>query len=698
MSRRRALAALTVVLACSLGASSAEARVPEQAPAAAPVVDPPVVDPMDPFRDPRHDRPADLVERRAARERASCLADHVIHEARQMGEPPAWPVDVVHIDIDLDFDPPTGHMVQTVRATVRANQTAAGVGFLVTPLEVGEVFVEKPPATDATGKPEESVEERRTQPADVTYDPATWRLVVTLDPPIEVGEELTLSMTLSGTPDCNVIDSMLPLCGFSADLSFVTGFPFFPGPLNEPDPFTATLRITVPPDYVVAANGALVEVLDIEAETEDRAGYRTFVFDRPHPGDYVTFSASHYVRHEGTAGDVPVGVYTFSGSGGNADAILAEAADVLDFYGSAYIPYPYSALSIIQMNRGFGGGFGPMMAIYMMGGVFDISPDHRAWPNLVQLQSHELAHQWWGNLVGTDGGGAVVVSEGMAEFSSAYHYEKRKGSRSNFVSNALSYMFTVPAASDVAITSPTVYYAQYYVPIIYDKGSVVADMLRHELGEEDFLAAIADFVEHFQWGFASVHDLETSFEAFLGEDLGWFFDQWYHGTGFPRLVTNVRQEQVGPDDWRLTFLITQPSGPSFSLHLPVVWLTADREVHEERLWIEGPSTEVVFELDQPALTVAPDPNRHYLQLTEPSPREDLNLTGEVDGFDLLDLATRYGTGIVVEWNGQEHFWPDPRWELRYDLTGDGRIDAVDRDRLLAQFPHGTHPPAVDETE
>lgn len=661
MTHRRRTLGLLLTLALALAAPAARA-LPTAGAAAGGVVARDAA--LDPFRDPQLDAPfVHALRQEWLREHVSLPDVRAVAKAAL----PEWAQgDFLHIAVDLTLDPASSHVTARTTIPFRARGATTAATFMVAPLAVESVAVEAP-------KDAEDPIEAHT--ATATYNDDTWQLRVEFQPGLADGEEVLIEVTMSGVFACDGLSDSIPLCGFAPGLSFATGLPFFPTPVNEAELFTADLAITVPDGYVAAVNGELVETTAAE-------GFTTFRFERPYPGRYVVFSVADYDRTDGLAGDVPLHLYTFPSDTGQAEALLGEAAEVIDFYSSMYAPFPYGQLGIVEMGRDFGGGFGPLQAIFMSSGVFRATPDSRHWSSFVQLQSHEIGHQWWGNFIGIGDNDSVVVSEGMAEFSSAWYYEVRKGSRSNFVTNGYSYMYTVPATGDVAVASGNVYYSGYYYPIVYQKGSVVMDMLRWELGEDTFGALLYELFARHGGGFARVRDIQELASEVAGEDLSWFFRQWYEEPGFPRLDIRVRQEQRAAADWAITLRISQTAGRSFRLTLPVFWRAADGELREEHILVDDDTVEYVIESEGPALTVSPDPSHRVLQITRSSDANDVNLTGDVDAFDLLDLAARYGTAIVADWNGNEYFWPDPRYESRFDVDGDGRIDAADRDAVL----------------
>jgi len=123
----------------------------------------------------------------------------------------------------------------------------------------------------------------------------------------------------------------------------------------------------------------------------------------------------------------------------------------------------------------------------------------------------------------------------------------------------------------------------------------------------------------------------------------------------------------------------------------VHWREADGELHQEQVLVDSESVEYVIEAGGPAVTVSPDPSHRVLQIVRPVDPNDVNVTGDVDAFDLLDLSARFGTAIVADWNGSQYFWPDPRYESRFDVDGDGKIDASDRDSILGQLTWSSVP-------
>lgn len=80
--------------------------------------------------------------------------------------------------------------------------------------------------------------------------------------------------------------------------------------------------------------------------------------------------------------------------------------------------------------------------------------------------------------------------------------------------------------------------------VSYEKGGGILHMLRNYLGDDAFFAGISDFLKTYEYKNAEVQQLRLSFEKISGKDLNWFFNQWYYGSGNPKLQYSYTFEPV----------------------------------------------------------------------------------------------------------------------------------------------------------
>jgi len=188
------------------------------------------------------------------------------------------------------------------------------------------------------------------------------------------------------------------------------------------------------------------------------------------------------------------------------------------------------------------------------------------------LIAHELAHQWWGNLITPDDWKDIWLNEGFASYAEALwseHLSGRAGLRESMQTFKNTYM--QHSGPDHPIYDPPS--GHLFCEIIYEKAAWVLHMLRGIVGEENFWAILQTYAHDFSYINAATEDFISVCETVSGKELSWFFDQWIFGTGHPiylygwgylngSLLVTVSQVQkdAPPFDMPATLQIDLPSG------------------------------------------------------------------------------------------------------------------------------------------
>src|SRR5690606_15037046 len=113
----------------------------------------------------------------------------------------------------------------------------------------------------------------------------------------------------------------------------------------------------------------------------------------------------------------------------------------------------------------------------------------------------------------------------------------------------------------------------------YAKGGHILHMLRKYVGDEDFFAALHHYLKTHAYESVEVHDLRLAFEKITGEDLIWFFNQWFLASGHPQLRVRhtYQQDSLQVEVWQLQ---NQDSTPVYRLPLYIdVWANDQRQRH-----------------------------------------------------------------------------------------------------------------------
>lgn len=188
--------------------------------------------------------------------------------------------------------------------------------------------------------------------------------------------------------------------------------------------------------------------------------------------------------------------------------------------------------------------YGIMMAP-MGGGMEHQTMTTQSQVSNVALTAHELGHQWFGDHVTCTHWNDIWINEGFATYSE-YVYFEAAGQASNalgelntnhnnalFSTNGTLY---VPDGSDEARIFSGI--------LTYSKGMSVVHMLRYVLGDDFF-----PFLQHFQsqnaFGNSTTEEFEAMLNAYTGEDLTWFIDEWVYGKGYPQYDVEWKQAADG---------------------------------------------------------------------------------------------------------------------------------------------------------
>ena len=321
-------------------------------------------------------------------------------------------INLLTQDVELTFSPETGEVSERITIV----------------LEVNENYLDKIPLSYPDHFTVEDLSE--TSGREFTWFNSSNTLILELEEPANTGDIFTFVLDAVGTVQCP--NTGIKPCDYGGEFSYITHGDFYvQGSPVVLDMFKGTLSVTVPSDQVVVATGRLVESI----YNDDSS---TFVYNHDYETIFYSFAASNYQTTEARIVGVPVRVHTRPNEELHHEEILTTAKSILEFYESEFSLYPFMNLDMVQMDNEFGGGYGPQATVFMYRGAFD-TDGGGGWgggeASRTQLISHEIAHQWWGNFVNLQSAGAVILSEGLAEYSSALHWEKVYDSRSNFVSN-----------------------------------------------------------------------------------------------------------------------------------------------------------------------------------------------------------------------------------------------------------------------
>ncbi len=365
------------------------------------------------------------------------------------------------------------------------------------------------------------------------------------------------------------------------------------------DKATAELNITVPQDVIAASNGSLIEVIENADSTV------TFVWQENYPiSTYLLFvAATNYITfyddYFSGAEAMEVHFYAFPEHLAQAQEDFSVTVPMIEFYSDLFGEYPF-------LEEKYGMAEIP-------GGT---SMEHQTCTSLSSaavtgihsydwLIAHELAHQWWGDLVTLTDWADIWLNEGFATYSDALwqeHLYGFDGLKSRMADFRRIYLLQ-HQGPDHSLYNPPL--GHLFCEIEYEKGAWVLHMLRFVVGDSNFFSILRKYAQDYAYSNTTTEDFRSVCEKIYGADLGWFFDQWVYGAGFPtyqfgwayssgnrvRVVVNQIQEDLPLFKMPLELQFVFPS----RVEKRVVWVENKHNIFDFAL--EERPSDVLFDQD-----------------------------------------------------------------------------------------------------
>lgn len=148
---------------------------------------------------------------------------------------------------------------------------------------------------------------------------------------------------------------------------------------------------------------------------------------------------------------------------------------------------------------------------------------------------HELAHQWFGDMITCRTWSHLWLNEGFATYCTALYHEKKYGAQrySDFINGQLGSARI--AAGPVYMRDTTDVRRLFNGPLVYAKGAAILHMLRHVVGDSLFFQSMYSYANDplLKYRTATTEDFRLIVERTSGKDLGYFFDEWIYGENYP---------------------------------------------------------------------------------------------------------------------------------------------------------------------
>lgn len=475
-------------------------------------------------------------------------------------------------------------------------------------------------ALDSVGLEIESVELDGTAVRD--FEVTDEQLKIYLANAIEPGRDANLAITYSGNEMEPGLYFKTEQMGYASEevQLWTQGesewsrywFPCFDYPNDR---MTTEMIVTVPDGFMALSNGRHVSTTPNPA---DGTSTWHWTLETDHVAYLVNLVVGHFVEIEDLSGRVPLYYYMPPRDAEHAERAYGETPDMMKFFEEYLeVPYAYGRYSQVSVVEFTSGGMENTAMTTMYEGIaFDEASglvSDESW-----LVSHELIHQWFGDLLTCRDWSHLWLNEGFASFFETLYAENVQG-----LDRADYERYTGPLKSIRRVDrgkqrKPTVL-SNYNHPDdmfssrIYEKGAYILHMLRAEMGDELFQKAVQTYAKRFQRRVVETHDLMRVFEEVSGLGLEQFFDQWlYHG-GYPHVKVEYNWDDEA-SQCNITFSQTHTVDditPLFAFNTKVYFKGEGFE-HNESISITEKDHEFQINLPARPEIVCVDPNATIL--------------------------------------------------------------------------------------
>jgi hypothetical protein len=438
-----------------------------------------------------------------------------------------------------------------------------------------------------------------------------------------------------------------------------------------------TVRVTLPEEQVVATTGSVVAVhkqgdglkqVDILA-----AGVRDFAF----------LCSARYCEYACQVGPVRVRCIALPQHEHYAQEIVKTACAVLPVYQQWFGPYPWTELTFAESYFGWNGN---ECATLVMIDERVFQMPHLAGGYVEYLIAHETCHQWWYNLLGTNGYCETWMDEAMANYFAHRFLNQKYGCNNELLHYPAGLEWLPNIKRDNyrfyglygtlgrGEATPVVQEMEKFGHVItlfsmcYDKGGKIVGMIEDRLGPDAFIDFQHLLYQRYQYKIIRVADYQRELEAYTGRSWEEFFHNWLYGTGLTDWsVEKVDLECQGKQrgsGWGATFLQQLHAGEEAHQPHKVTVLLHQKDTYNEQ-------TVLGFCLDDSdtyQIRIPIQPQVPLLQLDDPPCRVEVLPENRVKVEVLLPTRPTQVTvdpdKVLVDTDPSNNSWKPPiRWRF-----------------------------------
>ena len=300
--------------------------------------------------------------------------------------------------------------------------------------------------------------------------------------------------------------------------------------------FTLDIEISAPQGYMVISNGILESKV-----MKDEFVIWKYVEKKPLPSYLVSVVVGTFSQYVSKYRDVSL-YYYWPEEIKEEDAMLtfSETPQMLKFFEEYFeTKYPFQKYSQTAVDNFEFGGMENTTCTTLTRRVLHDKTATKDYRNDIFLVVHELAHQWFGDMVTCKDWPHLWLNEGFATYCESLYWENSRG-KDEFHYNLIEATDIYFEESNKLYNRPIVTNVYKHIDDLFDahsyeKSGFILHMIRNHIGEQNFRKSLKVYLEKYENRSAESRDLLKVLEEVSGREMSSFFDQWIYREGHPKL-------------------------------------------------------------------------------------------------------------------------------------------------------------------
>jgi aminopeptidase N len=380
------------------------------------------------------------------------------------------------------------------------------------------------------------------------------------------------------------------------------------------DKVTHELIVTVPEGDRVLSNGRFAGMVH---DKQSATATWHWSQELPSPTYLMMLAIGPFEVIEDSLDSLPVNYWVYPGDVEDARWIFEKTPRMLRFYSDLFqYEYPWAKYDQVTTPRVGGGAEATSATVLGQGVIHDRRAEQDfSWESVI---AHEIAHQWWGDLITLREWSHTWLNESFGTYSDYLWTRSEKGEDEgawDLLGKKNQYL----REARTRYMRPIVF-NRYDRPHdnfdshTYPKGAAVLHMLRFVLGDEPFFRTLSYFLHEHEFQPVDTHDFQKAIKKVTGQNLDWFFEQFLFRPGHP--VFDISYTWIEEEETvRLRIEQKQDTSKDVPIYtLPVIiGIVTSEGKATQKVWITEQEEVFTFHVDEKPLLVRFDEGNHLLK-------------------------------------------------------------------------------------